>query len=344
MLASALLVSSCMTERKASPAPENESPAAVETVAPKPAKRHISTRHTPLVKEPRHSETGLPSLFVPRMPGKRIAQVNVPGPYVALTFDDGPHPANTPKILDILKRHNAKATFFVVGESAARHKAILARAVAEGNEVGAHTWSHIKMSGSSDERIISEMDRTNAAITDATGRRPVVMRPPYGATNSHVLDLMMSRYGMSSILWNVDTEDWKHPGVDVVTNRAVSRARNGSIILVHDIHASTLAAVEGIVTGLQRRGFHLVTVSELIEMGRNAAHDAGLAAAPADPVAPAAAPVAEAPVAAEPAPAAPTAVMVSPTAEPAAPAEPAPQEIAPLEAAAQETASPFETI
>lgn len=314
----ALLVCSCASGQKESAKAEPAAQAVVKKSS-KPKRTRVTARRVVETPPPApRSETGMPRPFVPQMPGKRVAQVSVPGPYVALTFDDGPSAANTPKVLDILKRHNAKATFFVLGQLAVSHKGILARAVAEGHEIGAHTWSHIQMSASSDERIISEMDRTNAAITEATGRRPVIMRPPYGATNKRVLDLMASRYGMTSILWDVDTQDWKHPGVGVVTERAVSRAHNGSIILLHDIHASTLAAVEGIVTGLQRRGFKLVTVSELIELGRGAASHAGLAAE--EPAAP---PAAQ-PAKSEP-PAAPaaTAVVASPAAAEAAPAAPA---------------------
>lgn len=209
--------------------------------------------------------------FQAKMPGSRIAQVSVPGPYVALTFDDGPSAAYTPHVLDILRRHNAKATFFVLGENAVRNKDILARAAAEGHEIGSHTWSHVKLTSTAIPRVHSEMERTNSVIREATGRYPAIMRPPYGATNPNLVDMMVQVYGMPSILWDVDTEDWKHPGVGVVVRRAVKNAKNGSIILLHDIHASTLAAVEDVVKGLQARGFTLVTVSELIEMGRRAA-------------------------------------------------------------------------
>ncbi len=227
--------------------------------------------------------------FVPAAPGKRVARVSVPGNYVALTFDDGPSASLTPRVLDILNEYGARATFFVLGENAVRNKSLLSRAAAEGHELGSHTWSHIKLTGSSQEKICSEIERTNAVIAEATGKRPLVMRPPYGATNAGIVNLMDSRFGMSSILWDVDTRDWQHPGVDVVVRRAVGNARPGSIILVHDIHASTLAAVEGIVSGLQARGFKLVTVSQLMELGRRAA---GQGAAP---LAPAAAPPVPAP-------------------------------------------------
>lgn len=353
--AGVLLMSGCASKKEpvAKPAAETIQQTADATKPANKVKKTAGIKPRAIlsneVSSTPHSESPLPTPFIPRMPGKRIAQVNVPGRYVALTFDDGPSAAYTPKVLDILKRHNAKATFFVVGQCAVHNKGIMARAVAEGHEIAAHTWSHIKMTGSSDEKIISEMDRTNAVITEATGRRPKLMRPPYGASNSHVQDLMMSRYGMASILWNVDTQDWRHPGVSVVIDRAVSRANSGSIILLHDIHASTLAAVEGVVTGLQRRGFTLVTVSELIEMGRRAAQQAGLAAA--EPSQPASAEQLSAPTA--PVPGAATAVTATPAPEPAsAPSmeEPAvaseePSSVPlPASASVQEVASPMQVL
>lgn len=223
------------------------------------------------------------------MPGKRVARVSVPGNYVALTFDDGPNASLTPQALDILARHGAHGTFFVLGENAARNASVLARAAAEGHEIGNHTYSHIKMTGSSQEKIRHEIERTNSIIESATGRCPRVMRPPYGATNSGIVGSMYNDYGLTSVLWDVDTRDWQHPGADVVVQRAVGGAKPGSIILVHDIHASTLAALEDLVIGLQARGFKLVTVSQLIELGKRAAGEqatapqqaAGAAAVPA---------------------------------------------------------------
>lgn len=223
--------------------------------------------------------------FVPRTPGHRVSQVNVPGQYVAITFDDGPSSANTTQILDILQRHGARATFFVLGENAVRNKGLLARAVAEGHEIANHTYSHIKMTAESKQTVTREIERTNEIIKSATGYYPTTMRPPYGAINAELVDMMYNNYGMHAVLWDVDTRDWQHPGVSTVVQRAVGNAQSGSIILLHDIHASTVNAVEEIVVGLQARGFKLVTVSQLIEMGRRAA-------APAPEVAPADAPVA----------------------------------------------------
>lgn len=254
-------------------------------------------------------------------PGLRVARVQVPGMYVALTFDDGPSASLTPRVLDILRRNNAVGTFFVLGQNAAVNRSVVARAAAEGNEIGVHTWSHIKMSGSPLAKVDSEISRTRNLIEEITGRAPLVMRPPYGATNGALVNRMKAQFGMRSILWDVDTLDWRHPGVQKVINTAVGQAKPGSIILVHDIHASTVAAVEGIVQGLQARGFKLVTVSQLIALANRAAGQSADAApaaaatpapepviapapvvtpaeetpAPEEPVAPAPAPMPEAP-------------------------------------------------
>lgn len=216
----------------------------------------------------------------PRKPGLRVSRVQTPEMLVALTFDDGPSSAHTPRVLDILRRHGAKGTFFVLGSNAKRCSSIVARAAAEGHEVGVHTWSHINMARSSMSKIDSEVSRTSDVIRSVTGKAPVVMRPPYGATTAGIVKHMYDRYGMRSILWDVDTQDWRKPGVSTVISRAVNKAKPGSIILVHDIHASTLAAIEGIVTGLQARGFKLVTVSQL--MASVGVHDVPKAAAPAE--------------------------------------------------------------
>ncbi len=247
------------------PAPAEPQPASLP--APAPAEAAEGTPVPAPVTSPAEEATP----FVPAAPGKRIAQLSVPGPYVAVTFDDGPHATLTPQVLDIFNRHGARATFFVLGQNAKRHRSLLARAVAEGHEIGSHTWSHINMCASSTDKIISELDRTAAVIEDATGSRPRVMRPPYGATNKELVNMVYKRYGTPSILWDSDTEDWRKPGVQIVIDRALNMARPGSIILLHDIHPSTIAAVEGIVTGLQARGFQLVTVSELISMAKRAA-------------------------------------------------------------------------
>jgi peptidoglycan/xylan/chitin deacetylase (PgdA/CDA1 family) len=247
-------------EKKAAKPKEEPAPAPVEEPAPGQAEISAAPVQAEEVKA------------VIRKPlGKRVSSVPMKGKYVALTFDDGPHPSLTARALDILRRHGAKGTFFMLGQNAARYKSLVARAAAEGHELGVHTWTHIKMNSSSRAKVDSEIDRTQKILAEVSGVRPRVMRPPYGATNKSLVDHMYNRYGMASIMWDVDTLDWRRPGVNKVINVAVNKARPGSIILVHDIHESTLAALEGIVTGLQARGFKLVTVSELMQIGKREA-------------------------------------------------------------------------
>lgn len=213
--------------------------------------------------------------------GLRVARVPVSGMYVALTFDDGPSPATTPQALEILRRNGAHGTFFVTGANASRHQALLARMVAEGHEIGVHSWTHAQLTRCSAAKVDHEIADTAEVIRRATGQAPKLMRPPYGATNAALNKRMMADYGLRTILWDVDTLDWRHPGVQRVIDTAVGKARPGSIILVHDIHASTIAALEGIVQGLQARGFKLVTVSQLIALSRSGAEPP--AASPAAP-------------------------------------------------------------
>lgn len=269
------------------------------------------------------ADSAAASRIVPVKPGLRVSRVQAPGMYVALTFDDGPSSAYTPKVLDILRRHGAHGTFFVLGNSASRCPSIVARAAAEGHEIGVHTWSHINMARSSTAKIDSEVSRTVDAIRSITGKTPAVMRPPYGATNASIVNHMYNNYGMRSIMWDVDTRDWQRPGVSTVVSRAVNGAKPGSIILVHDIHASTLASIEGIVTGLQARGFKLVTVSELLaRAGAHAAPRVPAARAAAAPAA-AAAPSSQVSPAPE-APQQPVNPILPPASAQPATAEPAP--------------------
>ncbi len=198
--------------------------------------------------------------------GKKVFSVATSGKYVALTFDDGPHATHTPRILDILKKYNAKATFFVMGPRVQSSPAIISRAIAEGHEVGVHTWSHPQLTKLPATQVRSEMERTISAITQACGVKPVTMRPPYGSVNARLVDFFAGQYGMSTIMWSVDTEDWRKPGKQAIINQAVGKARPGSIILMHDIHGTSFDAVEDVVSGLIANGYQLVTVSQLMAM------------------------------------------------------------------------------
>jgi peptidoglycan-N-acetylglucosamine deacetylase len=180
---------------------------------------------------------------------------------VALTFDDGPGPC-TGQLLDTLADHGARATFFDIGQNAAASPGLVRRQHEEGHEIGNHSWSHPDLTRLPPEEVRAQLDRTSRAIEDATGRPPALLRPPYGARNDAVAQ-QAGQAGMPLILWNVDTEDWKYRDSDHVTNAVLSTVQPGSVVLMHDIHETTVAAVPGILDALAGQGYHFVTVSEL---------------------------------------------------------------------------------
>ncbi len=185
---------------------------------------------------------------------------------IALTFDDGPHGTNTPRLLDILKKRNVKATFYVVGTNSKRYPDILRRMVAEGHEIGNHTMSHGSMTKMSTDELRRDLSQAHQAIVSATGVAPRTVRPPYGATNTSIKNLIKSEFGYPSIMWSVDPEDWKRPGVSTVTRRLVSGAGPGGILLVHDIHAPTIDAMPSTLDQLLAQGYRFVTVTQLIAL------------------------------------------------------------------------------
>ena len=181
---------------------------------------------------------------------------------IALTFDDGPGP-HTAHLLDILDQYGAKATFFLIGSKVSSQANVVRNIQARGHQLGNHSWSHPELPKLPADQIASEIDRTNDAIKQATGVTPTVMRPPYGAVNSAVLEQLRLR-GMSSILWSVDTRDWADRNSDIVCSRAVAGAHPGAIILMHDIHQTSVGAVPCILSSLKQQGYSFVTVQGLI--------------------------------------------------------------------------------
>jgi len=202
----------------------------------------------------------------PEEPGITFNSVQVDGPYIAMTFDDGPSATLTPKLLDLLAAHHIKATFFVVGENVAEHPEIVARAAQEGHEIANHSWSHPNLGKMSDESVRRQLQQTDDAIKNATGKRPTLMRPPYGSITSREKHWIHDEFGYDIILWDVDPLDWKRPGPAVVRARILKETRPGSIVLSHDIHPGTIEAMPSTFDELEAKGFKFVTVSELIRM------------------------------------------------------------------------------
>ena len=200
------------------------------------------------------------------------SDVHISQPVVALTFDDGPHFALTPRLLDTLKEKGIRATFFLIGQNAKEYPAIVKRIVAEGHELGNHSWSHPNLAKMSDEEVRSQLTRTNDAIEAAVGQKPKLMRPPYGSYTKAQGKWFHDELGFTFVLWDVDPDDWRDPGPSVVEDRVLNGwkdstgVRPGSIVLSHDIHKGTVEAEPDIIDKLKAKGYKFVTVSELIAM------------------------------------------------------------------------------
>ena len=231
--------------------------AAVETPA-------LKSADAPTVAQP--AEPDAPAAAA--QPKITFSQCHVDGPYIAMTYDDGPHGANTPRLLDMLKQRGIKATFFVCGECVAQFPAITKRIVDEGHEIANHSWSHPQLSKMGDEGVTSQLQRTHDAIKQATGIEPKIMRPPYGAFTANQRGWANHKWGYKIILWDVDPLDWKIRNSEHVEHEILTHTVAGSIVLSHDIHKTTVDAMPATLDGLLAKGFKFVTVSELIAMDK----------------------------------------------------------------------------
>jgi cellulose synthase/poly-beta-1,6-N-acetylglucosamine synthase-like glycosyltransferase/peptidoglycan/xylan/chitin deacetylase (PgdA/CDA1 family)/spore germination protein YaaH len=198
---------------------------------------------------------------------------------VALTFDDGPDPEWTPKILDILKAANAKAAFFLVGVNAEKYPALVRRIVNEGHEIGNHTYYHPNLALAWPEHVRLELNATQLLIETITGRATTLFRPPYAADTqpSQMSELMplqiAEELGYLVVLENIDPQDWAKPGADIILQRVKQQRRDGSIILLHDAggdRSQTVAALPKILDWLHARGDTIVSLSALLGTSRDA--------------------------------------------------------------------------
>jgi peptidoglycan/xylan/chitin deacetylase (PgdA/CDA1 family) len=178
--------------------------------------------------------------------------------YIAITFDDGPGDY-TDALLDALKKYHSKATFFVLGNRVSSYQSQLKREYNLGMEIGSHTYSHKNLNTLSKKSIISEITKTESAIKNIIGTKPTLLRPPYGNYNETV-----SKYaGVPMIYWSVDTEDWKHKNASYVKKTVINSATDGAILLLHDIHQTSVQGVIKALPTLRKNGYEMVTTSEL---------------------------------------------------------------------------------
>jgi len=184
-------------------------------------------------------------------------------PYVALTFDDGPHKTNTALVLDVLEQYDAKATFFVLGNRInSTTSPLLKRMLNLNCEIGNHSFDHPILSNLTPDLIRYQMRRTDEKVVLACGVKPKIMRPPYGSANKTV----MANIGRPAIIWSLDTLDWETRNTQKVVAAVLNQVESGDIILMHDIHKTTANAVEPIIAALKEQGYQFLTVSEVLEL------------------------------------------------------------------------------
>jgi peptidoglycan-N-acetylglucosamine deacetylase len=185
--------------------------------------------------------------------------------YIALTFDDGPWPGQTEKILDILATRGAKATFFMLGMRVQRKPSLAKLVAGSGNEVATHSQTHKLLAKAPNATVVYEIATGAKTLKHFTGKAPRFYRPAGGSVNPFVYSEAKA-LGLQVILWTLDTHDYRKPGVAKIVTFVVGNAKNGSVVLMHDgggDRSQTIAALPAIIDTLQARGFHFVTLSEL---------------------------------------------------------------------------------
>jgi peptidoglycan/xylan/chitin deacetylase (PgdA/CDA1 family) len=240
------------------------------------------------------AETPVPASAPASAPSKiSYSSCTVDAQVLAITFDDGPHPQNTPRLLDILKQRGIKATFFVVGQNALEYPDLLKRIAAEGHELANHSFSHPILASLGESALRDQLDKTHQAVLNATGVTMKVMRPPYGALSQPQRAWTHSNFGYRIILWDVDPLDWKFRDASRVETEILAHAKAGSIILSHDIHKTTVDAMPSTLDALAAKGFKFLTVSELLALDRPAPSKTSAAPKPTAKTAPKPAPAAD---------------------------------------------------
>lgn len=181
-------------------------------------------------------------------------------PVVALTFDDGPHPVYTARLLDGLKERDVKATFFLIGANVKGHEDIVERMAEEGHLIGNHTYSHVRLTAVSDREACQEIDEANEVLSNACGSVIHYIRPPFGSWQEDLYSLV----DMQVVLWSVDPRDWQLKNTDAVVKAVLDDVENGDIILLHDVYNTSVEAAFQIIDRLKEQGYEFARVDELL--------------------------------------------------------------------------------
>ena len=245
----------------AAPKPVRTMAALAPAIAVQPLPTPRGNRETPdLFSRPTPKPTPKPA--APRCPKlQRIQAWKIPAKEAMLTFDDGPNPIYTPKLLAVLKKYHVKATFFLIGKHAAEYPAVVRQIKAAGMVIGNHSWDHPNLAKASSSKLAMEIDRTSATLKKITGASPCFFRFPYGSANPGAIAAVNAR-GMTPYIWTVDTRDWAGVSTSGIISTVWSElsTRHGAVILQHDIQGPrTINAVPTIIAGLRARGYKFIT-------------------------------------------------------------------------------------
>lgn len=203
---------------------------------------------------------GDPADAVECVTGVMNEEEDVDTPKIAITFDDGPDPYCTERLLDGLKERGAKASFFVMGKQAEAYPELIRRMQEEGHLIGNHTYSHMQLGKNNRENFKAELIKTNELLRGITGEEPQYVRPPYGSWDKS----FETELTMIPVLWTIDPMDWCSSDVNGIVRKVTEKAEENAVILMHDEYESTVKAALEIVDILQKQGYEFVTVDEIL--------------------------------------------------------------------------------
>ena len=206
--------------------------------------------------------------------GEVVWEIKTTEKIVAITFDDGPDPDYTPRVLELLAKYDAKATFFIIGQNAEKNPELVLRQYEEGHELANHTFTHPWTS--SVQTLDKELKQTNEIIFSITGFRPTLFRPVGGQYTDNMISTAVKN-GFKVVMWSwhQDTEDWANPGVQKIVDTVLTGTKPGNVILFHDSggdRRQTLEALDKILPELKKQGYQFVTITELLEYKNRTVH------------------------------------------------------------------------
>lgn len=257
----------------------------VETTQPIPMSVRVTGRG-PLVRMVRAGAVGSRRVSMGEVSGSVVSSETITAPtpmvliraeahseqrIVALTFDDGPWPGQTDRILDVLKKHDVKATFFVIGRQAKANPRVMRRIAEEGHSLGGHTYNHKALAGASPELVTAEVGAGQRAVRSVTGVTPKWFRPPGGGVDGTVY-LEAKRQQARLVLWSVDPQDWRGYRASKIANDVIRDVRPGAVVLLHDgggNRSQTLKALPWIIRELKERGYVFVTLDQMVANGND---------------------------------------------------------------------------